>query len=88
MLLCPAGAKVTCSFLAFAYTVSLINPSVCIRSSTRSLRVSSAVRCALLLAALVGQVRSRKYVPWLYWLAVVLTSVDTSVNPMHAQRVA
>ena len=36
---------------------------------------TSLLMGALLLAALVGQVRSRKYVPWLYWLAVVLISV-------------
>lgn len=30
---------------------------------------------ALLIAALLGQFRVRKYVPWIYWVAVVLISV-------------
>jgi uncharacterized membrane-anchored protein len=33
------------------------------------------VMAALLIAALIAQFRARGYVPWLYWLAVVLISV-------------
>ena len=36
---------------------------------------TSLLMGALLIAALVWQVRSRKYVPWIYWVAVVLISV-------------
>ena len=36
---------------------------------------TSLVMGALLLAALAGQVRARKYVPWIYWVSVVLISV-------------
>jgi uncharacterized membrane-anchored protein len=37
--------------------------------------ITGAIMAALLVAALVGQVRSGRYVPWLYWLTVVLVSV-------------
>jgi uncharacterized membrane-anchored protein len=37
--------------------------------------ITSAVTVSLLLAALVGQLRMRRYVPWIYWLTVVLVSV-------------
>src|SRR5580692_10280656 len=37
--------------------------------------VTAAIMVALLIAALMGQVRSRRYVPWIYWLTVVLVSV-------------
>jgi uncharacterized membrane-anchored protein len=37
--------------------------------------VTGAIMVALLIGALVGQVRSGRYVPWLYWLTVVLVSV-------------
>jgi uncharacterized membrane-anchored protein len=37
--------------------------------------VTAAIMVALLIAALIGQVRSRRYVPWIYWLTVVLVSV-------------
>jgi len=36
---------------------------------------TSAVMGCLLLAVLLAQVRARRYVPWLYWLVVVLLSV-------------
>ena len=36
---------------------------------------TSLLMGALLIAALVWQVRTRKYVPWIYWVAVVLISV-------------
>lgn len=36
---------------------------------------TSLLMGALLVAALVGQVRTRRYVPWIYWVAVVLISV-------------
>ena len=36
---------------------------------------TSLLMGALLVAALVWQVRTRKYVPWIYWVAVVLISV-------------
>jgi len=37
--------------------------------------VTAAIMITLLIAALIGQVRSRRYVPWNYWLTVVLVSV-------------
>ncbi len=37
--------------------------------------VTAAIMVTLLIAALIGQVRSRCYVPWNYWLTVVLVSV-------------
>ncbi|HEY8624331.1 MAG TPA: hypothetical protein VIM74_10770 [Casimicrobiaceae bacterium] len=39
------------------------------------LSVTSYVMWALLLLALLLQIRSRRYVPWIYWVAVVLISV-------------
>ncbi len=36
---------------------------------------TSAVMAVLLLAVLLAQLRARRYVPWLYWLTVVLVSV-------------
>lgn len=39
------------------------------------LTLTSVVMAALLAVALVLQFRSRRYVPWVYWLAVVLISV-------------
>ena len=36
---------------------------------------TSAVMGVLLLAALLAQIRGRRYVPWLYWMTVVLVSV-------------
>jgi uncharacterized membrane-anchored protein len=37
--------------------------------------VTGAIMVALLLAALVVQLRMRRYVPWIYWLTVVLVSI-------------
>ena len=37
--------------------------------------VTGAIMASLLIAALVLQLRSRQYVPWVYWLTVVLVSV-------------
>jgi len=37
--------------------------------------VTGAIMASLLLAALLVQLRSRQYVPWTYWLTVVLVSV-------------
>jgi uncharacterized membrane-anchored protein len=37
--------------------------------------VTGAIMAALLLVALALQVRTRRYVPWIYWLTVVLVSV-------------
>lgn len=37
--------------------------------------ITGAIMVALLIGALAGQVRSGRYVPWLYWLTVVLVSV-------------
>jgi uncharacterized membrane-anchored protein len=37
--------------------------------------VTTAIMVALLVAALAGQLRMRRYVPWIYWLTVVLVSV-------------
>jgi uncharacterized membrane-anchored protein len=37
--------------------------------------VTTAIMVGLLLAALAGQLRMRRYVPWIYWLTVVLVSV-------------
>ena len=37
--------------------------------------VTGALMFALLVIALLGQLRARKYVPWSYWLTVVLVSV-------------
>ena len=39
------------------------------------LSVTSMIMGALLIASLVIQFRARRYVPWIYWLAVVLISV-------------
>lgn len=36
---------------------------------------TSLVMGTLLMAALVGQIRARQYVPWIYWIAVILVSV-------------
>ena len=36
---------------------------------------TSFVMGALLIAALIGQFRARRYVPWIYWVTVVLISV-------------
>ena len=36
---------------------------------------TSFVMGALLIAALIGQIRAHKYVPWIYWVTVVLISV-------------
>lgn len=37
--------------------------------------LTGGIMAALLIAALVLQVRMRRYVPWIYWLTVVLVSV-------------
>jgi uncharacterized membrane-anchored protein len=37
--------------------------------------VTGGIMAALLLAALLAQLRARRYVPWIYWLTVVLVSV-------------
>ena len=37
--------------------------------------VTGGIMAALLLTALLGQLRARRYVPWVYWLTVVLVSV-------------
>jgi uncharacterized membrane-anchored protein len=37
--------------------------------------VTGAVTAALLIAAIIVQLRADRYVPWIYWLAVVLVSV-------------
>ena len=37
--------------------------------------VTGAIMASLLLAALLVQLRMRRYVPWIYWLTVVLVSV-------------
>lgn len=37
--------------------------------------VTSAITGILLAAALVRQVRSRRYIPWIYWLTVLLISI-------------
>lgn len=37
--------------------------------------VTSSIMASLLAIALIGQLRARQYVPWLYWLNVVLVSV-------------
>ena len=37
--------------------------------------VTTALMVTLLLAALVVQMRMKRYVPWIYWLTVVLVSV-------------
>lgn len=37
--------------------------------------ITGGIMAALLVAALLVQLRSRRYVPWIYWLTVVLVSV-------------
>src|SRR3984893_7079381 len=37
--------------------------------------VTGAIMVAFLLAALLVQLRMRRYVPWIYWLTVVLVSI-------------
>src|SRR3954451_14007041 len=37
--------------------------------------ITAGIMAALLFAALIAQLRSRQYVPWIYWLTVVLLSV-------------
>src|SRR3981189_3919654 len=37
--------------------------------------VTGAIMASLLLAALLVQLQMRRYVPWIYWLTVVLVSV-------------
>jgi uncharacterized membrane-anchored protein len=37
--------------------------------------VTGGIMAILLIAALIAQLRSRRYVPWIYWLTVVLVSV-------------
>ena len=37
--------------------------------------ITSGIMIALLISALVFQLRTRRYVPWIYWLTVVLVSV-------------
>src|SRR5258708_19197956 len=37
--------------------------------------ITGGIMIALLVAALLLQLRSRQYVPWIYWLTVVLVSV-------------
>ena len=39
------------------------------------LTITTAIMAVLLVAALVLQLRMRRYVPWVYWLVVVLVSV-------------
>lgn len=39
------------------------------------LRGTSIIMGAVLVVALVAQVRTRRYVPWIYWLTVVLVSI-------------
>jgi len=43
--------------------------------------VTGGVMAALLLSILVVQLRSDRYVPWVYWLTVVLVSVVTPRSP-------
>ena len=43
--------------------------------------LKDGVMAALLAAALAGHLRARRYVPWIYWLTVVLASVvRTQIN--------
>jgi uncharacterized membrane-anchored protein len=45
--------------------------------------VTGGIMAALLLTALLLQLRSRQYVPWIYWLTVVLVSVvGTQITDM------
>src|SRR3977135_1956998 len=37
--------------------------------------ITGGIMVALLIAALFVQLRSRRYVPWIYWLSVVLVGV-------------
>jgi uncharacterized membrane-anchored protein len=37
--------------------------------------ITTAITMTLLVAALLGQLRMRAYVPWIYWLTVVLVSI-------------
>jgi uncharacterized membrane-anchored protein len=37
--------------------------------------VTDAITATLLIIALLAQLRSRRFVPWIYWLTVVLVSV-------------
>ncbi len=37
--------------------------------------ITGGIMAALLAAALIAQLRARQYVPWIYWLTVVLVSV-------------
>src|ERR1700687_2586115 len=37
--------------------------------------ITGGIMVALLIAALLVQLRKRQYVPWIYWLTVVLVSV-------------
>ena len=37
--------------------------------------ITGGIMAILLIAALIAQLRSRRYVPWIYWLTVVLVSV-------------
>jgi uncharacterized membrane-anchored protein len=48
------------------------------------LTVTSVVMTALLVVALVLQFRTRRYVPWVYWLTVVLISVVGTPSPTHS----
>ncbi|AQW32862.1 hypothetical protein B0B51_23460 (plasmid) [blood disease bacterium A2-HR MARDI] len=49
--------------------------------------ITGGAMAALLLAALVAQLRARRYVPWLYWLTVVLVSiVGTQITDLLTDR--
>jgi uncharacterized membrane-anchored protein len=48
------------------------------------LRASLTAACmaCLLVAALILQLRARRYVPWIYWLTVVLVSIVAPRSPI------
>lgn len=49
--------------------------------------ITGGAMAALLLAALGAQLRARRYVPWLYWLTVVLVSiVGTQITDLLTDR--
>ena len=48
---------------------------------------ASAVMASLLVIALVAQLRSRTYTPWIYWLTVVLVSIPSPWRrPLFAEK--
>ena len=71
----PEVTAVFCIIKILATTVGETNADYLAVHVGLGTAVTGGIMAALLLTALLGQLRARHYVPWVYWLTVVLVSV-------------